>query len=465
MKTLFSRLLDHPLALVPPDLEGSREGRTLLVWGNVPHWMVVDGEMRDYLFALDGSGTAGEALGARPGSTRRAVAGVLRTLMRLGIVREPAGRGRRAEREPDFPPRIENAAWNVTAACNLRCRMCYFQADDPEAMGPELEADEVLRVLDGARPFLVRCPWLFLLGGEPLLRPERVLTVAEGCRKRGIRAQVSTNGHRVTPAFADGARTAGLEVQVSLDGPDAALHDALRGEGSFARAVEAVRTLARHRVRVLVSMVCTADNLPHLERYFELARDLGAREARFIPLKHMGRAPEAAVREAPLPEAVRAAAGLFRRRKDLAGLAGRDLFSILAHTCRQSVRRESCGTGSQTFLLDADGSLYPCLNTRHLSMRLGNVREPGFDFARWWRASEGLARHRGKTRFAALDASCASCAVRHWCLAGCRGEAFACTGSLAAPPPGCAGHREAVLEMFWTLAGSPGLPGGPGQSC
>lgn len=465
MISFRSSILERVLVLAPPDLEVSREGRTLLVWGGEPHWMVVDGELRDYLLSLDGSVTAGAALGARSGESRRTAADVLRMLLRLGVVHEPDGRGRRAERERNSPPRIENVAWNVTAACNLRCRMCYFQADGLERAGNELEADEVLRVLDAARPFLARRPWLFLLGGEPLLRPERVLAVADACRRRGIRAQVSTNGTAVTPSFADGARRAGLEVQVSLDGPDAALHDALRGEGSFARAAEGLRTLVRHRVRTLVSMVCTADNLPHLERYFELARELGAREARFIPLKRMGGAAGEGIREAPLPEAVREAAKLFRRRPDLAALAGRDLFSILAHTCRQSARRESCGTGRQTFLLDADGSLYPCLNTRHPDLRLGSVRDPGFDFARWWREAEGLALHRRRTRLDALAAPCGACAVRHWCLAGCRGEAFARAGSLASPPPGCEGNREAVLEMFWTLAADPALTGRPVQTC
>lgn len=468
--------MSRRLACAPRSYTEWRDGRALAVWGDVPYWVVGDREMDSVLGALDGRRTLGEvldAVGASP-AARREVAAACARLLKAGVLHDLDGPPAPSAAPAHDSDPIESVALNLTRRCNLRCRCCYALADlrFVSDRSGELAASEVRAFLRAARPLLSRRAAVVILGGEPLLEPNRLLAVAAGARRLGLSATMSTNGTHVTPGFARAAARAGLEVQVSFDGPDADTHDAVRGSGVFDRATAAVRTLKRGGVHVILNLVCHRATAGRLEAFLDLATALGADEARFIPLKQLGgarpgagtlgaAAPGASVNDAPaagappLWQIVAEALALLRRRPKLARLLGRDALSILANTCRYSVRRPSCGTGRQTVLLDADGSVYPCLNTLRPELRLGNVRDPGFDFVRTWRESPVLRAVRAATDVTA--GPCRACPVRHWCLGGCHGETLAATGRLDARSPHCADLRRSVIEMMWTLTDAPAV--------
>jgi radical SAM protein with 4Fe4S-binding SPASM domain len=450
---LFPLTTHTRLTACRPDFSEVRQGRVLLVWGEQPFWTVVDTELATLLEALDS--TTLDALFVRHpawGAQRAAVLAALAPLRKAGVVYAGTAPVPRTQ----APARIENVALNLTRRCNLRCTLCYnlpyLQADG----AGELSAEECCAFLRQAKPLLGKQASLTVLGGEPLLEPEKLFAVAEQAARLGMSTLVSTNGLLVTEAIARRARELRLQVQVSLDGPTAALHERFRGKGTFARTVAGVRALVAAGAHVIVSMVCDAEHLRHLEAYYDFARSLGVAEARFIPLKRLGGAAGGAIAPAPLPELLRAAADLFTRRPELRALAGRDTFSILGATCRYSARRASCGTGLQTVLLDADGSLYPCLNTNHPAFRIANVRDAGFDFRRIWQGSSVLHTVRAQTS-QLTDNPHAGCPVRFWCLGGCPGEAYAHTGNLGHRHPTCAELKRGILDMFWIMSEHPDL--------
>ena len=450
------RTLHTVFACPKPDITARRNGKVLLIWKDAPCWMVVDEECRAFLDALDGTHTLAEIAGSRPAwrAARRTIARTARALSDAGVLT-------RATTPPEAaapsPTRIENIAVNITKRCNLRCAFCYELPHLVKEAPHELGADEMIALLESARPFCSRRASLVLLGGEPLLEPEKVLAIAGYAARRRMTCVLSTNGTLVTDALARNARAARLQVQVSLDGHTAELNDAVRGQGAFERAVRGIRTLATHKVHTIASLVCHTGNAAFIEEFYAVARSLGASEARFIPLKRIGGGRTSGFAPPPFRELVTAAGALFAAHPEFLRMAGRDCFSILANTCRYSVRRPSCGTGLQTFLLDADGSLYPCLNTNVPEFRIANVRDPAFDFARVWEDAPVLRRVRAQTAASALKGTCAGCAVRPWCLGGCRGEAHAAHGALDRPAPNCGDIKAGILEMFWMLAEQPGL--------
>ncbi|MHC4201462.1 MAG: SPASM domain-containing protein, partial [Planctomycetota bacterium] len=154
---------------------------------------------------------------------------------------------------------------------------------------------------------------------------------------------------------------------------------------------------------------------------------------------------------------VRTAYSLLCDNPEFVKLSGRDGFSILANTCRYSAKRPSCGTGAQTFLLDADGTIYPCLNTNLREFRVANIRDSGFDFASVWRDSPLLQQFRRVTSVCEQENHCSPCPVKHWCLGGCRGETHATRGSLSEKAYNCTDLRKAVVEVMWCLAERPEL--------
>jgi len=420
--------------------------------------MVVDTELYELLLRLDGSRTLDQALAelrvAR--RERRAARQVIESLGKRGIV---------AAGETAFPSpahdeteiRLENVAVNLTSRCNLRCPCCYNLSRLSTSAHGELEPAEIIAFLDSVRPALSEQPTLAILGGEPLLRPDALVEVARCARSQGFAVQVSTNGVLVSAPFARRAAEIGLEVQVSLDGPTAAINGQLRPAGSFDQAVEGVRTLVEHGVDTTISMVCHQISLEHLEAYYELGLELGVNQVRFIPLKRIGGALDRQNMPVPTLEIVEKAKSLFDRRPEFIPLAGLDAFSILAGSCSCGIRRVSCGTGRQTVLLDADGSLYPCLNLNRPEFCLGNIRSSRFDFARLWAESPVLQQVRDRTGIDDAESACRSCTVRYWCLGGCRGENYAVSGRLNGRAPNCRDQRAAILEMMWILAERPEL--------
>jgi MoaA/NifB/PqqE/SkfB family radical SAM enzyme len=126
---------------------------------------------------------------------------------------------------------------NLTLRCNLSCVMCTTCYD-----APELETHEILDLVDQAAAMGVRV--FNPLGGEPFVRPdlERILTHAA---RRDLFTTLTTNATLIRPERA--ARIAAvppqkLHVNVSLDGLDSD-HDAVRGQGAFARAMAGYRAL------------------------------------------------------------------------------------------------------------------------------------------------------------------------------------------------------------------------------
>ena len=191
---------------------------------------------------------------------------------------------------------------------------------------------------------------------------------------------------------------------------------------------------------------------PEIPAFLHLAQRLKVNEARFITVKRLGRGD--AFTRPNFASLCKQVTELVEDEPELGTLLGRDYVSILAQTCQRCGPRTGCGTGSQTLLLDADGSIYPCPNLALPQFAAGNITTARP--ADLWQHSAVLSEVREKVQFGEGH-GCGECFLRHWCLGGCRGETYALTGDLSARSPACGANRKAVLEMFWTLSSHPGL--------
>jgi radical SAM protein with 4Fe4S-binding SPASM domain len=449
--------MDRHLKASPPDYTEQRDGLHLLIWKDVPHWLVADGDFLAFLRGLNGQDALGEVLAGKPAwaTEEQAICDGLRPLLDVGVVSDARGGERGVGSSPDAAVRIENISINITRRCNLQCAFCYNKGALDSASGHELTVLEIAAFLEQARPLLGERPSITILGGEPLLRAEAVLALGQAAARQGFVPIVSTNGTLVTADFARRAAMAGLQVQVSLDGHNAELNDLARGRGAFDLAVAGVGTLVRNGVYTIISQVCHEANFPRLEDFYGFASRLGVNEARFIPLKLMGGGAEGRFRPVAIRELLLAARSMLRRHPEFIPLTGRDCLSIMADSCRHAARRRSCGTGLQTVLLDSDGALYPCPNTDKPEFRIGSIRDAGFDFAETWRDSAVLARVRDASDVDRMNGTCAACPVRYWCLGGCRGETYATTGLFGGPAYNCDDLRQSITEVLWILAETP----------
>ena len=427
-----------------PDLVQRRGERLLLVWGSAGSWIVADDELHSLVRELDGRrplSTVVRRLASRWGRAPAAVAtevsAALDALSELGVVGPIASR--------EEPVEIANVTVNVTNRCNLRCSHCYN-----EPRGEELAADVLAAALRDATPVLGARATLILLGGEPLLDVARLAAIVDGVRGTfAAPPMLSTNATRIDAAVAARLAALDVDVQVSLDGPTAAINDEVRGRGSFDLAVAGVRHLVGQSVPVTLSMVYDVGNLDRMGAYADLARDLGASEVRFIPLRLIGRGTQHQTRAPDQRQAVRILLDLLERRPELRPLLRRDFFTITREVCRRSGPRESCGIGRRVVFLDADGQVYPCPNHRSPDYRCGSVTADSLpDIVR---SSPTMERVRREFRVSRYQ-DCPDCPVRPWCAGDCRGEAVALGGHPGAPVPHCEEMGELIPDLMWLIA-------------
>ena len=457
-KRLTNSALKKPgLRFVPSDYEEDRAGRHLLIWGRIPYWVVVDDDLFSFLERLDGARSVYELIAENPDWKRSKglIISALRSLYSEGVVSKTG----RVEVRHVFRPKshLENVAVNVTNQCNLRCRFCYNAQQLTSAPVDELTGSEIISFLETLTPYLSDKPSLTLLGGEPLCCPEKTLELARYGRERGFQTMVSTNGTLLSPEFAREARKAGLQVQVSLDGATADDHERIRGAGTFEKVLSGIKMLVDHGAYVVLSLVCHQGNISKLEAYYRLAEELGGDEARFIPLKRIGGGTEFELQPPDMVELMMNAAELFEKNPELKRLSGRDAFSIMMTTCQYSFQRESCGAGKQTFLLDASGAIYPCLNMNREEFCVGNIRDSEFDFSSQWASSSILEKVRRETSVEEAISSCSGCFLKYWCLGGCHGETLNVKGLLDDCAWNCGHQKRAMLNTFWILSERPDI--------
>jgi len=318
--------------------------------------------------------------------------------------------------------------WELTYACNLECVHCLSSSGrrDPR----ELSTAEAQRVIDELRDLQVF--YINIGGGEPMVRRD-FFELVEYSVNSGIGVKFSTNG-----AFIDAenarrlARMDYLDIQISLDGVDAATNDAVRGAGSYAMARRAMDHLAAANFGPFkISVVVTRHNVPQLDQFKALADSYGA-QLRVTRLRPSGRGADTWDQLHPTNDQQREIYDWLMAHGDNV-LTGDSFFHLNA-LGDPLPGLNMCGAGRVVCLIDPIGDVYACPFVIHDEFLAGNVRDPG-GFARVWKQSELFTSLREPQSAGA----CASCGAFDACQGGCMAAKFFTGLPLDGPDPECVG--------------------------
>ncbi len=141
---------------------------------------------------------------------------------------------------------LETLWFNTGTLCNLECRNCYIESSPRNDALVYLSRAEIEVYLDEIIAAGLPTRSLGFTGGEPFMNPEMVAIIEAGLF-RGFEVLVLTNAMRPMRRFETamaGLPRAGLTFRVSLDHHQADVHDAERGAGAFAKAMDGVKWLA-----------------------------------------------------------------------------------------------------------------------------------------------------------------------------------------------------------------------------
>jgi radical SAM protein len=180
--------------------------------------------------------------------------------------------------------------WEVTRACDLACRHCRAEAA-PEPDPAELDPEEGLRLISELAEFGSPLPHLVLTGGDPLKRSD-LFTLIAAARHRGFGVSVAPSATPLMNAsIVARLKAAGVDaISLSLDGSDAARHDALRRvDGCFDRTLEASRACAAVGLPFQVNTLVSEETLDDLPAIHRLVTDLRAARWSLFFLVAVGR--------------------------------------------------------------------------------------------------------------------------------------------------------------------------------
>jgi len=224
-----------------------------------------------------------------------------------------------------------------------------------------------------------------------------------------------------------------MSVQITLNGADAALHEAHVGPGHFEKTLRGIGALSAAGVPIIGCVVVTKKNAAHVGEILELWKCLGVRHI-------------ALSRFSPAGYAARHAAQLLPSRKDLttafeqADPHGRDWATIACTMpvppCAVETERFAgirfgvcpIGTSMQEFALGPDGKLRQCTLHGGAIGGVSDVLDESVDIGALVRHTDVTDYRRKRPDF------CKGCAHEETCAGGCGAAAGWVLGDAHAYP-------------------------------
>jgi len=156
--------------------------------------------------------------------------------------------------------------WAITYKCNNQCNYCKVWQQNV----PELPTGQVFKLIDLLHK--KNTVLINFTGGEPLMRVD-ISDILSYVAKEGIGIVLSTNGLllREKESVLDNVQL----VKLSFDGP-LNIHDGIRGKGSFAKVMQAIKIVKQSKARLLLCSVLSRYNLDSIDYILNMAKKLNS---------------------------------------------------------------------------------------------------------------------------------------------------------------------------------------------
>ena len=278
---------------------------------------------------------------------------------------------------------------HVTDRCNLACRHCLF-CSGPSATRELPVATALARIAEARE---LGCRLVALTGGEPFCHPDMPAIIEGILADPEAHAVILTNG----TAFSTHADWLSrqprqrLHFQVSCDGL-APRHDALRGDGAFARLLKDLTVLRRLGYAFTLSFCPTTQNIGDLPDIVELAAQCGAANLHLMWHFAAGRGQDAG---RPTTDVLFAAVTAAVARAEAAGLTIDNLDALRTQVFAPvGTRHDGASAGYESLAIGPDDRLYPSPALIGIP-ELATSLAAGLETA--WRASDALDSLRAAT--------------------------------------------------------------------
>jgi radical SAM protein with 4Fe4S-binding SPASM domain len=364
-------------------------------------------------------------------------------------------------RRPFVPGAPFQVVWDVTYACNLRCKHCYATAG--RSLPDELTTEEALDAIDKFDRLGVAI--LSFSGGEPLIRKD-IFELTRYAAEKGIYIGIATNGTLITEEIAKKMKENGVSyLQISLDGTRET-HDNFRGiPGCYDRTIAGIKNAVKEGFFVNVSMTVTKLNLDEVSKVIELCEKLEVdwfMHYNFIPTGRGGNIVDLDLSPEEREELLKM---LYESNKSSSN-SKLNLLSTAPQFARVALQCEAgfipthfynmsageklkqlaefiggCGAGRFYMSMKSNGDIQPCV---FFPLKVGNIHED--DLEDLWLHNNVFEELRNKD----IIEGCRSCNYNYYC-GGCRARAYNYFGDYLKPDPGCINNKRYWKKLVSNL--------------
>lgn len=326
----------------------------------------------------------------------------------------------------------------ASSLCDLRCRYCFYR---DLAMNRDTGSYGVMKnetadiLIEKAVSAAKESISFSFQGGEPTLAGlgyfeyftkrvnDEILQSGENVK---VSYSIQTNGINIDENFAEFFKKNNFLVGLSLDGTKET-NDYFRGEGTYGRIAAAAKLFDRCGVDYNILTVVTAQIAKHIEKIYNFYTNQKFIYLQFIPCL-------APLEKEPFAENYSLTPELYRRFlinlfrlwyldfKDGRYTSVRFFDNLVQIMAGQ--QPEQCGTMgfcAGQFVIEADGSVFPCDFYCLDNWKTGNIRHMTFE--RLFEAPN-MKKFRDTSVYADYSKSekekCALCKVYYLCRGGCR---------------------------------------------
>lgn len=166
----------------------------------------------------------------------------------------------------------------ITNRCLLRCKQCgQWKNKDSEN---ELSTGDKIELLKQIKDLIIKkrikSPYIYFSGGEPFLKKEEVLKLANFCKENNLICGVSSNCYLIDEKLAKEIADSKMSVYASLDSMNPDIYNELRGKNDcHKRILAAIDYLIKYagNEKVGIASILMKKNLSEIKALINFSRE------------------------------------------------------------------------------------------------------------------------------------------------------------------------------------------------
>lgn len=307
----------------------------------------------------------------------------------------------------------------LTSRCNLNCKYCISSSNERNI---DFDYNKMIEIVDYMFEKGIRC--LDLTGGEPTLYP-KLHELIQYAKQKNINVSMVTNGLNMSKKEIKGLIEDGIySIRMSIDSCYSSVHDELRGDGSFLKAINGLNNLLEFGYVPKIQMVIHKRNIAYLNDTIHFFQNKGIKRIAIMPLFPVGRGKI-------IDSLVLDKHEWKRVIEDINFVYSKYSIKVEADCPIQALyhnRGMNCIAGKQLLVICENGDCIPCSS---MNLILGNVYHSSIEDI--WKSNiiDQLNDH------SLLKGKCSECEVKENCGGGCRALSYEMKGDYLCQDPLC----------------------------